>query len=219
MTSYKSYLEKHDSVDLGWSVYRWFPINIYRLQSWYTDLETKYNHCKFVYSKHKHMWKSDPGDPNGIIGHRFMPDTAWYTLCWSKNIDGPLPPERGQAVTEFQDYDDDSLCPRSFFDGYALEIVQTLPIRSKRWVISIHTPGTKLIAHQDAPDKIRLHIPIYTNNNSKWIINNDVYHLEPGWAYLINTTLSHSVENCGSTDRIHLYGKVWTKDIINVFNA
>jgi hypothetical protein len=29
---------------------------------------------------------------------------------------------------------------------------------------------------------------------------------------LVNTSLPHSVENKGTTNRIHLYGKVWTDE-------
>jgi hypothetical protein len=216
MTDFKSYIQDYNTVDLGWAVKPWFKVDINQLQDWYKNLELKYKDWKFVYDQHKYMWRDDPGDPSGKTGHRFMKDTAWYTLCWSTDVTGPLPPERGQAKPEWQDYDDDSLCPRTCFDGYAIDIVNKLPIRSKRWIISIHTPGTKLITHQDSPDKIRLHIPIFTNHDSDWIIDGEPYHMELGWAYLVNTTLPHSLENKGSTDRVHLYGKVWTDDIIKL---
>ena len=87
-------------------------------------------------------------------------------------------------------------------------------MRSKKWLVTIHTPGTKLITHQDNPDKIRVHIPIHTNEDSNWIIGDEEVHMEPGWAYLVNTTIPHSVENKGSTNRIHLYGKVWMEDLL-----
>ncbi len=101
------------------------------------------------------------------------------------------------------------------FNGYALELVRNMNMRSKKWLVTIHTPGTKLITHQDATDKIRVHIPIYTNTDSNWIIDGVEYHMEPGYAYLVNTTLPHSVENKGTSNRIHLYGKVWTEDYID----
>jgi len=126
-----------------------------------------------------------------------------------------MPFERSQAKPEWHDIDNDELYPRQCFNGYALDLVKQLPVRSKRWLVTIHTPGTKLITHQDSPDKIRIHIPIYTNNQSMWNIDGEEFHMEPGWAYLVNTSLPHSLENNGSTDRIHLYGKVWTEDIIN----
>jgi len=58
-----------------------------------------------------------------------------------------------------------------------------------------------------------VHIPIHTNADSNWVIGDEEYHMEVGWAYLVNTTIPHSVENKGYGYRIHLYGKVWTDDI------
>jgi hypothetical protein len=217
MDEFKKYIQDYETVDLGWAVKPWFKVDVKKLQEWYTNLETNYSQWKFIYNQHKHMWREDPGDITGKTGHRFMDDTAWYTLCWSTAVDGPLPPERGQAKLEWQDFDDDGLHPRECFDGYTLDIVNNLPIRSKRWIVSIHTPGTKLITHQDSPDKIRLHIPIYTNEHSDWIIDGKPYHMDLGWAYLVNTTLPHSVENNGTTNRVHLYGKVWIDDCKNLF--
>ena len=121
--------------------------------------------------------------------------------------------EQGCAKEEYKDNDNDELNPRKCFTGYGLELVEKLPMRSKKWLVTIHTPGTKLITHQDSTDKIRVHIPIHTNEDSNWIIGGEEFHMEPGWAYLVNTTIPHSVENKGSTNRIHLYGKVWTDDI------
>jgi aspartyl/asparaginyl beta-hydroxylase (cupin superfamily) len=117
------------------------------------------------------------------------------------------------AKLEYRDNDNDELNPRSCFNGYALDLVKSLPFRSKKWLVTVHTHGTKLITHQDAADKLRIHIPIHTNNQSKWLIDGEEYFMNPGWAYLVNTTLPHSVENLGNSKRIHLYGKVWTVDI------
>ena len=80
-------------------------------------------------------------------------------------------------------------------------------------MVTIHTPGTKLITHTDSTDKIRIHIPIHTNIDSNWILDGEQIHMEPGYAYLVNTSIPHSVENKGTTDRIHLYGKVWVDEI------
>jgi hypothetical protein len=209
----KRYIEKHDPIDLGWRYKRWFPVDVEKIQAWYKDLEDNYSNWKFVVGDNQHIWKEPIVDPEGITGHRLMDDTAYYTLCWNSDEPGPKPFEQGQAKPEYRDNDNDELNPRKCFSGYGLDIVQGLPVRSKKWLVTIHTPGTKLITHQDSPDKIRVHIPIYTNKDSNWIIEDEEVHMEPGWAYLVNTTLPHSVENKGTTNRIHLYGKVWTDEI------
>ena len=215
---FKRYIQEYPIVNLGWKVLPWFQVDLDKLRTWYADLENKYSDWKFIYGDTKHIWIEDIGDPNGVVGHRLMPDTSYYTLCWNSDEPGPKPFEQGQAKPEYKDNDNGKLNPRKCFDGYALDIVKELPVRSKKWLVTIHTPGTKLIDHQDSPDKIRVHIPIYTNNESNWVIDGEEFHMEPGWAYLVNTTLVHSLENKGTTNRIHLYGKVWTDDVQQLFS-
>lgn len=210
---FKRYIQQYPQVDLGWKVKPWFKVDVHKLRAWYSDLENNYADWKFVMKDNEHIWQEPIVDPEGITGHRLMPDTSYYTLCWNSNEPGPKPFEQGQAKPEYRDNDNNQLNPRECFKGYALDIITKLPVRSKKWLVTIHTPGTKLITHQDSPDKIRVHIPIYTNDQSLWIIDGEEFYMEPGMAYLVNTTLPHSLENKGTTDRIHLYGKVWTEDI------
>jgi hypothetical protein len=81
--------------------------------------------------------------------------------------------------------------------------------------VSITTPGTKLALHQDQPDKIRFHVTIKTNNKFKWVIDGeDIDIPEDGWIYLVNTSLPHYIHNTGDTDRISMYGKVWTNEVL-----
>lgn len=213
---FKRYIQEYDTVDMGWKVKPLFKVDIDKLRQWYSNLEKNYSDWKFIVGENEHIWQEPIVDPDGITGHRLMPDTSYYTLCWNSDEPGPKPFEQGQAKPEYRDNDNGKLNPRKCFTGYGLEIVESLPIRSKKWLVTIHTPGTKLITHQDAPDKIRIHIPIFTNDSSKWIIDGEEFHMEPGWAYIVNTTLPHSLENKGTTDRIHLYGKVWTADVLDL---
>jgi len=215
MTVSKRYIETHDPVDLGFKILPWFAVDVDRLVEWYYDLEKNYSDWKFIIGDNHHIWKEPIVDPKAETGHYLPDDTAYYTLCWNDDSSGPKPFEQGCAKPEYRDNDNDELNPRVCFNGYALDIVKSLPIRSKKWLVTIHTPGTKLITHQDSPDKIRLHIPIMTNDDSNWIIDGEEFHMSPGYAYLVNTTLLHSVENKGVSNRIHLYGKVWTSEVIN----
>jgi hypothetical protein len=211
----KRYLEQCESVDLGFKVLPLFEVNVDKLIDWFNDLEKNYSDWKFVIGENHHIWEEPIVDPEGIIGHYLPDDAAYYTLCWNDDSPGPKPFEQGMAKPEYRDNDNDRLNPRKCFSGYVLDLINSLQFKSKKWVVTIHTPGTKLITHQDAPDKIRIHIPIITNNDSNWIIDGEEYHMTPGWAYLVNTTLPHSVENAGSTNRVHVYGKVWTEDVMN----
>lgn len=212
----KLYMRKYESIDTGWKIKPWFKIDLKRLQYWYDDLERNYYDYKFTYGKHIDMWSTDPGG-NGVDGHLFMPDTSWYTLCHNSNIEGPLPPERSMSRSEYQDIDDNQLNPRKCFTGYGLEIVRSMPVRTKRVLVSITTPGTRLATHQDQPDKIRFHITIKTNKDFYWIIDDEKLDIpEDGYVYLVNTSLPHSIVNEGTENRVSMYGKVWTEDILKL---
>ena len=212
---FKRYIETYQSIDLGFKVKKLFDVDVDKIQKWYYDLERAFSDWKFVIGENHHVWQFPIIDPEAKTGHYLPDDAAYYTLCWNNDDIGPKPFEQGCAKPEYRDNDNDKLNPRKCFTGYGLDLVKKLPFRSKKWLVTIHTPGTKLITHQDSPDKIRVHIPIYTNQNSNWIIDGDHYHMTPGSAYLVNTTLPHGVENAGTSDRIHLYGKVWTEDVIS----
>jgi len=209
----KRYIRKYDEANLGWKIKKWFPVDIEKLREWFTTLETEYGDWKFVVGENEHVWQTPIIDPTGKTGHKLKYDTAYYTLCWNDDSPGPKPFEQGNAKPEYRDNDNDELNPRKCFSGYGLDIVKNLPVRSKKWLVTMHSPGTELITHQDSPDKIRVHIPIYTNAQSNWVIGGEEYHMEAGWAYIVNTTVPHSVANKGDGYRIHLYGKVWTDDI------
>lgn len=213
MNKMKRYIQSYNKVDLGFKVKILQSIDINKLRNWFSDLEKNYADWKFIIGENHHVWKTQISDPTGKTGHILPDDTAYYTLCWNGSDPGPKPFEQGCAKPKYRDDDNDELNPRECFNGYGLEIVKSFPFRSKKWLVTIHAPGTKLITHQDNSDKLRIHIPIYTNDKSIWIIDGEEYCMKPGWVYLVNTTLPHSVENKGTSNRIHLYGKVWTSDI------
>lgn len=215
---FRHYIRKYDVIDLGWKIKKWFPIDLERMRQWYQELENNYSDYKFIQGKHSYMWETDPSDPEGKTGHTFMPDTSWYNLCWNPpNIVGALPPERSNTKLEYrEEFDSDELCPRECFTGYALEVCEYIKsmVRMKKVLVSILTPGTILMKHQDAPDKIRFHISIFNNEDSYWIIDGEKIQIpDDGWVYLVNTSLPHEVRNEGSTPRINIYGKVFTQDV------
>lgn len=213
----KRYIESHPINDLGFDIKKLFRIDTKKIQQWYLDLEKNFGDWKFIVGDNHHVWQFPISDPTGRTGHVIPDKTGYYTLCWNNDDPGPKPFEQGCAKPEYRDNDNDELNPRKCFTGYGLELVKKLPIRSKKWLVTDHAPGTKLITHQDSPDKIRIHIPIFTNDKSNWVINGKEYHMHPGWAYLVNTTLPHSIENKGTTNRVHLYGKVWTDECKMLF--
>lgn len=99
--------------------------------------------------------------------------------------------------------------------GYLKEIKDALPFSATdHWTVVTHVPGTRLGMHQDEPEWLTLHIPIYTNDKTTWIIGGEDGFLMPlGNAHILNSTLPHDVVNYGSTDRVHIYFSIPTNEI------
>ena len=218
---FKHYIREFTEIDVGWKIKPWFKIDLDSMRNWYADLEKNYGDWKFIQGKHKYMWSTDPSDPEAKTGHKFMEDTSWYNLCWNPiDAKGPLPPERSNTKLEYrEEHDSDDLNPRECFNGYALEVCKDIEkqARIKKVLVSILTPGTILVKHQDAPDKFRFHICLYTNDDAYWIIDGERMKIPAdGWVYLVNTSLPHELYNNGNTPIIKLYGKIFAEDVVRL---
>lgn len=59
------------------------------------------------------------------------------------------------------------------------------------------------VDHQSADWRCRVHIPLTSNTESKFVVGGAAHQLKPGRAYKVNTEAIHSVTNHGPTPRIH----------------
>lgn len=59
----------------------------------------------------------------------------------------------------------------------------------------------------------RFHIPIITNNDNDFVINDKTYNLQEGILYKLRTTYPHSVENHSQIDRYHLIIDIHPRDV------
>lgn len=62
-------------------------------------------------------------------------------------------------------------------------------------------------AHNDLSK--RIHIPLISNPDCFIMVEDRVYHLEPGKVYLVNTTLKHTAINASKNFRLHLVGSFY----------
>lgn len=73
-------------------------------------------------------------------------------------------------------------------------------------LLSVVMPGHSIPPHVDKVSPRwwgRVHVPVLTDPASRFIVNGDAHHLEPGFAYAVNVLAEHSVENGGTTPRVH----------------
>jgi len=65
--------------------------------------------------------------------------------------------------------------------------------------------GTCYQWHND-DDYLRIHIPIISDHGNWFAFEEGLKRLDPGYVYLVNTTVDHSFFNGSKTDRIHVVG-------------
>lgn len=69
-------------------------------------------------------------------------------------------------------------------------------------------PGQFIERHCDRHDgrcRVRVHVPITTNQSCVFLDEKHAYHFGIGWAWEIDPTLPHCVGNAGDTERVHLF--------------
>lgn len=81
------------------------------------------------------------------------------------------------------------------------------PLRSVR-LMKLHA-GASILRHRDKElcfeqGEARLHIPLQTNSEVNFILDDQRLPMQIGECWYINANLYHSVQNNGDTDRIHL---------------
>ena len=228
---YKFYIQ--DTLDIPdvqktFKIKKVMPSDIDKARAWFADLERDCSDYKFTWGEHTYMYTRPPTDfhdPTGQKGHCLMPDQWYYNLCFKDpHKRGPIPNElRAFVKDEWKDdLESSDLNPRDGFKGYIKELVDELEangVRSKHWCVSGLTPGSMLTRHKDSDYNMRLHIPLYAEDDCVWTIDDEPFTFEPGWAYLINTTLFHSVDNSkGKSTRVHVYGKLWTDECVKYWD-
>ncbi len=84
--------------------------------------------------------------------------------------------------------------------------------------------GSKINEHRDydldyESGKVRIHIPVKTNNKVKFYLNNKRVKMQEGECWYLRLSDPHSVINSGKEDRIHLVIDAvvndWVKSLIN----
>ncbi len=76
--------------------------------------------------------------------------------------------------------------------------------------VLIAKPGCHIPLHNDGAFRLTLHVPIETNSDSYFNVNDQKVHMPAdGSSYLLNTRLMHEVFNQGHEDRIHVVFCLW----------
>ncbi len=94
-------------------------------------------------------------------------------------------------------------CPtvRQLLDTFQCPLASVRLLNLKRGaVIKEHRDHELAFEHGEA----RLHIPVFTNDEVEFFVQDQRIPMQPGECWYINANLPHRVANLGPTDRIHL---------------
>jgi hypothetical protein len=115
--------------------------------------------------------------------------------------DNLVPEAHGAAV-----FQDTALLGRC---AYFPEVLATFrcPLQAVR-LLRLHA-GSTIAEHVDSAldfedGEVRIHVPIVTSEHVKFVLDGCRLIMAPGESWYTNVNLPHSVENPGTTDRIHL---------------
>lgn len=95
----------------------------------------------------------------------------------------------------------------SYTSTYLEELINKIPFRTCRWRWMIMFQKSCYSMHYDNSE--RVHIPLISNSQSFVLFKDptQLYHLNPGEIYRVNTTKVHTAMNCSAeTWRVHLVG-------------
>lgn len=165
------------------------------LLEYFQILETRYQHLKWVSNKENLSTINDyeKHHYDGLYGYSIQSNLDDLTI--------PCPPYNIHKNSR-QDYRDTDL-----MFGFAEKLKILFPY-IRQLVIAAHPPGIQVATHIDSSEYIKIHIPITSNPQSYFIFDDEKFIFEFGKIYLVNTTLPHSTNNLGNTERIHMLFKI-----------
>lgn len=168
-----------------------FSVN--ELVEYYNIIKQDYQHMKWV--------------PPGQMAKQAY---SWAIQTKLKDPTQPCGPYHwpGEDTSQFNNNYD---TPTEMIFGFGKKVIDLFP-GVKQTNITTHAPGTIIEFHIDTElelePHVKVHIPIETNSSSFLQFDDEEFHLEVGYAYLVNTGIIHGTNNKGSTERAHLIFKI-----------
>jgi quercetin dioxygenase-like cupin family protein len=150
---------------------------------------------------------------------------AHYDGEWSalplRSINGSLSnvlPENNERG-EFMDTSLMDQCP------YMKSILARFPCEHRSARLLKLNAGAIIKEHKDAglcfeQGEARIHVPITTNPQVEFYLDNERIDVKPGECWYMNFNLPHRIANLGDTDRVHLVMDIMVNDSIReMFNS
>ena len=235
--------DKWDVIEFPWN------INLKALTQWYQQMNSMYNHLYFEFRnesvlKEKYHLKNIDSAFAGSVGDqgRGIYDEGYHIISyikkqreclgeilrmgisWSIEKEIPIPPKWAANESLYPELklDYPKTIQKKFRVGYLTRMIDVLGEDILNDVAIIkHTPGAKLEKHVDGTNIQRLHIPIISDKEAKFLYGEKLeteYNLEVGIAYLINASIPHGTIHKGIGDRVHLQTKPNMDKLLSIYS-
>jgi len=89
------------------------------------------------------------------------------------------------------------------------DVLDAFPCERNRIRLMRLRPGGRILRHSDPlhtidPRLVRLHVPVVTNPDVVFLVNDTRIEMRPGETWHVDVRFPHAVENRGTTVRVHL---------------
>jgi hypothetical protein len=169
-------------------------VDLISARKWYNDVENKYQRLKWYAGK-------DVDHPYDI---EEAPNEYKDTYAWSLSILETYDPDQSYHMhlnpleKDYRKYINTTIC----YD-WGRKVVDFFP-KSYRNFLFVSTPGTKLPVHRDGSDYYRIHIPLITNDQCIWFLEDGEFTMPAGKVYLVDVRCYHGTINNSQNSRVHV---------------
>jgi hypothetical protein len=182
-----------------------FKVDLDQLRSYYDKLKTSYQEYNWSYMENTGDVRDDIYEFNDQYNKKRNASgwaiTVPEILSQHKKV-VPWTNIHKDFVYGKEHLENEKQTPMMF--GIVKRLLDVIPY-AKQISLTVFIPGAHIVPHKDEDYLIRVHIPIYTSKDSKWLTWNGYQPLnEAGQAFLCDTRDIHSVYNDGDSDRVHL---------------
>ena len=170
-------------------------INVDLALNYYKNLEENFQ---------KQKWQniSIYGDPNNKIE-----DMYGWSLDTLFEMEEPFMPTELHQIRDYQKYKRTVCCI-----GWGLDLMNFFS-KGYKFTLVVSPPGSFVAPHTDDNEKCKIHIPIQTNEKCTWNVEDEIFSMPAGSAYLLDVSYTHSTINNSDINRIHIIGEYLSNDI------
>jgi hypothetical protein len=177
-----------------------FSVDITQLRDYYTVLQKEYS--DYIWSV-KGLAEKDEYTATRVADS--LPNYGWAITTEVMDETSKSNPPWPEVISEFS-YAEKNLKPERktpLAFGIAEKILQTIPY-AHHMIMSVFPPTGATIPHTDQDFLLRVHVPLYTNKNVKWLTDSGYHTMDAvGQAYICDTRKMHAAYNDSNENRVH----------------